>query len=174
MARAVLLCFLGDSTRQDYLCDESGEEDVMSSLRSILEGKHPTTYAVGPAATVLDAIGMMCRSHVGALLVNEHDMPIGILSDGDIMRRVLLERRDPSTTRVSDIMTREVVLVEPQVDPEEAMALMTERRVSQLPVVESRTVIGIISVGDLLQWQTRNQEHEIRTLKEYVSGAYPG
>jgi CBS domain-containing protein len=144
------------------------------SLRSILETKNRTIHAVGPTATVLDAIGMMCRSHVGALLVNEHDGPVGILSDGDIMTRVLLERRDPSTTRVADVMTREVVFVELQVEPEEAMTLMTERRVSQLPVVDSRTVIGIVSVGDLLRWQSRNQDYEIRTLKEYVSGAYPG
>jgi len=144
------------------------------SLRSILETKNRTIQAVGPTATVLDAIGMMCRSHVGALLVNEHDGPVGILSDGDIMTRVLLERRDPSTTRVADVMTREVVFVELQVEPEEAMTLMTERRVSQLPVVDSRTVIGIVSVGDLLRWQSRNQDYEIRTLKEYVSGAYPG
>ena len=144
------------------------------SLRSILETKNRTIHAVGPTATVLDAIGMMCRSHVGALLVNEHDGPVGILSDGDIMTRVLLERRDTSTTRVADVMTRDVVFVELHLEPEEAMTLMTERRVSQLPVVDGRTVVGIVSVGDLLRWQSRNQDYEIRTLKEYVSGAYPG
>lgn len=144
------------------------------SLRSILETKNRTIHAVGPTATVLDAIGMMCRSHVGALLVNEHDGPVGILSDGDIMTRVFLERRDPSTTRVADVMTREVVFVELHLEPEEAMTLMTERRVTQLPVVDGRTVVGIVSVADILRWHTRNQDYEIRTLKEYVSGAYPG
>jgi CBS domain-containing protein len=152
----------------------SSSEDVMSSLGSILERKNKSTDEVGPAATIFEAIGIMCRSHVGALLVNEHDRPIGILSDGDIMRRVLLEGRDPSTTRVADVMTRDVVAAELHMEPEEAMAVMTERRLSQLPVVESKTVVGIISVCDLLTWRSSDQEFEIRTLKEYVSGGYPG
>jgi CBS domain-containing protein len=146
----------------------------MSSLLGILEQKNRSIDAVGPAATILDAIGIMCRSHVGALLVDEHDRPVGILSDGDIMRRVLLEGRDPSTTRVADVMTRDVVVGDLHMEPEEAMALMTERRLSQLPVVEGTTVVGIISVCDLLLWRSSDQEFEIRSLKEYVSGGYPG
>jgi len=146
----------------------------MSSLRGILERKNKSIDAVGPAATILDAIGIMCRSHVGALLVDEHDRPIGILSDGDIMRRVLLEGRDPSTTRVADVMTRDVVVAEVHMEPEQAMAVMTERRLSQLPVVEGMTVVGILSVCDLLLWRSSDQEFEIRSLKEYVTGGYPG
>ena len=146
----------------------------MSVLRSILEGKDKTIHAVGPDDMVLDAVGKMCRSHVGALLVNEHDRPVGILSERDILTRVLLARRDPSTTRIADVMTREIVFVGLHTELEETMTLMMERRVRQLPVVESRTVVGIVSMSDLLRWQSRNQDYEIRTLKAYVSGPYAG
>jgi CBS domain-containing protein len=146
----------------------------MSALRTILEGKGSTVHYVGPEATVLEAVGRMCRSRIGALLVEEHDEAIGIISERDVMMRVVLEKRDPASTRVADIMTRNVLCIDPSQEPEQAMALMTEHRVRHLPVVEGRRVIGMLSIGDLVRWVSRNQDFEIRTLYEYVNGVYPG
>lgn len=144
----------------------------MGAIASILEEKDTTIRAVGPEATVFDAVGEMCRNHVRALLVEEHGAPVGIISERDIMMRVLLERRDPSTTTVADVMTRDIVCIRPDREPEEAMTLMAERHVRHLPVVDFGVVIGIVSMGDLVQWTNHNQEYEIRALKQYVYGGY--
>jgi CBS domain-containing protein len=133
----------------------------MSALRTILEGKDPTVEYVTPEATVLTAVEKMCRAHVGSLLVEANNEPIGILTERDIMSRLVLEQRDPSTTHVAEIMSRDV-------------ALMTERRVRHLPVVVENVVVGIISMGDLVRWASRNQEFEARVLRDYVIGIYPG
>jgi CBS domain-containing protein len=146
----------------------------MQTLRTVLETKPNVIHETTPTATVVDAVDQMCRAHVGALLVCEGEKPIGILSERDLLTRVILARRDPATTRVGDIMTREVVCIEPDVAPEEAMAVMTERRCRHLPVVQGGRVAGIVSIGDLVRWASRNQEYEIRMLDEYVAGRYPG
>ena len=116
----------------------------------------------------------MCQLRVGALLVVRFGKPVGILSERDIMTRFLLERRDPVDTKVEEVMTHEVLCIAPDRSPEEAMSIMTDRRVRHLPVMEGRSVIGIVSIGDLVRWASRNQEFEIRTLREYVSGVYAG
>ena len=146
----------------------------MGALRTILEDKDQTIHAVGPETSVLEAFGKMCQCRVGALLVEEDGHPIGILSERDIMTRLVLEQRDPAMTTVSEIMTPEVLCIDPDRSPEEAMSLMTARRVRHLPVVEGRSVVGIVSIGDLVRWASRNQDYEIRTLREYVSGVYAG
>ena len=146
----------------------------MSALRTILEGKGTTVQYVGPDVTVLEAVNRMCRSHIGALLVEEHDEAIGIITERDIMMRLVLEKRDPAGTRVADIMTRDVLCIDPDQEPEQAMAMMTEHRVRHLPVVEGRRVVGILSIGDLVRWASRNQDFEIRSLYDYVNGVYPG
>jgi len=146
----------------------------MGALRTILEEKDQIVHAVEPETSVLEAVGKMCQCHVGALLVEEFGCPVGIVSERDIMTRVVLEQRDPATTPVEEIMTREVLCIDPDRTPEEAMSLMTARRVRHLPVVEGRSVVGIISIGDLVRWASRSQDYEIRTLREYVSGVYAG
>lgn len=146
----------------------------MSALRTILERKGSTVHYVGPEVTVLEAVKRMCRNRIGALLVEEHDEAIGIISERDIMTRLVLERRDPESTRVLEIMTSHVLCIDPDQEPEQAMSLMTEHRVRHLPVVEGRHVIGVISIGDLVRWASKNQDFEIRVLRDYVNGVYPG
>jgi CBS domain-containing protein len=146
----------------------------MSALRTILDGKDKTVHYVGPEVTVRDAVATMCRKRIGALIVEENETPIGILSERDIMTRLVLEQRNPATTRVSDIMTRDVLCIGPDQEPEQAMAIMTERRVRHLPVVEAGKVVGIVSIGDLVRWVSHNQDFEIRVLRDYVYGIYPG
>jgi CBS domain-containing protein len=147
----------------------------MSALRTILDGKpDQTVHYVGPDATVHEAVSTMCKKRIGALLVEENGAPIGIISERDIMQRLVLERRDPASTRVADIMTRDVLCIDPDHEPEQVMAIMTERRVRHIPVVEGRTVVGLVSIGDLVRWVSRNQDFEIRALRDYVCGVYPG
>ncbi len=146
----------------------------MATLRTILQEKDATVHSVGPDSSVLEAVGKMCQLRVGALLVVRFGKPVGILTERDILTRFLLERRDPVDMVVEEIMTREVLCIAPDRPPEEAMSMMTDRLIRHLPVMEGRSVIGIVSIGDLVRWASRNQDYEIRTLREYVSGVYAG
>jgi CBS domain-containing protein len=146
----------------------------METLRPIIETKGTTIHSASPTETVLAAVDEMCRHHVGALLVMEDGAAVGILSERDMLTRVLLQRRDPATTKVADVMTSELVCVELDTSPNEAMRIMTERRCRHLPVVCDGKVIGLVSIGDLVRWASRSQEYEIRMLHEYVEGRYPG
>jgi signal-transduction protein with cAMP-binding, CBS, and nucleotidyltransferase domain len=145
----------------------------MSTIRTILDDKGWTIHAVGAEVNVFEAVSRMCRRRIGALLVNDNDKPIGIVSERDIMRRVVLERRDPSATSVAEVMTHELAFVLIDAAAEDAMALMIERRCRHLPVLQDGSVVGMVSMGDLVRSTTRNHEHEIRSLQEYVSGAPP-
>ena len=133
----------------------------------------PVKY-VGPECTAHEAVAKMCENRIGALLVEENQEPIGIVSERDVMTRLVLERRDPTSTSVREIMTKDVLCIDLDYEPEEVMALMTERRVRHLPVVEGGKVVGIISIGDLVRWVSHNQDFEIRVMRDYVAGVYPG
>jgi CBS domain-containing protein len=146
----------------------------METLHPILETKGKTIYRTAPDTPVLAAVDEMCRRHVGALLVVDGDNPVGIISERDLLKRVLLERRDPATTRVGEVMTKEIVCVEIDVSPGEAMRIMTERRCRHLPVMVDGKIAALVSIGDLVRWSSRNNEFEIRMLHEYVEGKYPG
>lgn len=147
----------------------------MSDLGGILGGKSSAIHAVGPQETVVEAVKEMCRHHVGALLVCEGDVTVGIVSERDVMSRLLLHRLDPATTSVGSIMTSEVVTIDIETEPDSAMRVMTERRCRHLPVTRDGRVVGIVSIGDLVRWVSQLREHEVQILREYVSGgAYPG
>ena len=147
----------------------------METLHAILEAKPQSgVYRTGVDDTVHAAVDEMCRCQVGALLVVDGDSPVGIVSERDLMIRVLLERRDPATTRVRDVMTTEVACVAIHASPSQAMRIMTEHRCRHLPVIVDRKIVEMLSIGDLVRWASRNQEYEIRMLREYLEGKYPG
>jgi signal-transduction protein with cAMP-binding, CBS, and nucleotidyltransferase domain len=144
----------------------------METVGEILKDKGRTIHFTSPGATIFDAVEAMCRHHVGALLVRAGvDAPGGILSERDVMTRVILAKRDPTTTLVEEVMTRSVVCVTPQTRAREAMAVMTERRCRHLPVVLDGRVVGMLSIGDLVRWASHEQEFEIRMLTDYVQGS---
>jgi len=148
---------------------------AMETLRPIIATKGTDIRKAKPSDTALAAVDEMCRHHVGALLVMEDDdLVVGILSERDMLTRVLLERKDPADTKVADVMTRNVVCVDLNTSPNEAMRIMTERRCRHLPVICDGTVIGLVSIGDLVRWVSQSQEYEIRVLHDYVEGRYPG
>ncbi|WP_437604043.1 CBS domain-containing protein [Sorangium sp. So ce590] len=144
----------------------------MDSVGEILNRKGRNVYTIAPEATVFEAVQSMCVRHVGALLVSIDGSPSGIISERDVMTRVILAWRDPATTPVAEVMTCEVVCVEPSTTARQAMAVMTERRCRHLPVVQDGRVVGMISIGDLVHWASREQEAEIKMLTEYVQGVY--
>jgi CBS domain-containing protein len=146
----------------------------MRPLDIILEDKGRAVHVIAPHAAVLEAVDMMCQAHVGALLVMQGDTLVGIFSERDLLNRVVLSRLDPALTCVGDVMTRSVVCVEADVSPDEAMAIITSRRVRHLPVVEGRRIVGVVSIGDLLRWAIHDREYAVEQLQEYVTGKYPG
>ena len=144
----------------------------MDTIGDILDEKGSEVVAIVPEATVLSAVETMCARHIGALLVATAEATLGIISERDVLTRVILERRDPAKTLVKQVMTHAVVCVRPSTKVREAMAVMTERRCRHLPVVAERAIIGIVSIGDLVRHASHEQEFEIRMLTEYVQGGY--
>jgi CBS domain-containing protein len=146
----------------------------MQPLDRILEEKGRRLFVTAPEATVLEAAELMSEARVGALLVMEGDTLVGIFSERDVMSRVVLRGLDPKRTYIREVMTRDVVCVENDVSPDDAMAIITGRRVRHLPVIQGRRVVGVVSIGDLVRWAIRDREQSIVQLNEYVIGRYPG
>jgi CBS domain-containing protein len=144
----------------------------VDTISDILDEKGSEVVAIGPDATVHAAVEMMCARHIGALLVATTESTLGIISERDVLTRVILERRDPTKTLVKQVMTHAVVCVRPNTKVREAMAVMTERRCRHLPVVSEWAIVGIVSIGDLVRHASHEQEFELRMLTEYVQGGY--
>lgn len=144
----------------------------METVGSIVEEKGSVVYVIPPDATAHAAVQMMCERRVGALLVATTQATLGIVSERDVLVRLILEHRDPQATPVSEVMTRAVVCVSPTTTAREAMAVMTERRCRHLPVVTEGAIVGIVSIGDLVRAASREQEFQLRMLTEYVHGGY--
>jgi CBS domain-containing protein len=144
----------------------------MATLHDILENKGRTIYKTRADATVREAVAAMSQARVGALLVTEAEQPVGIFSERDVLARVILEGRSPETTAVGDVMTEDVVCISMAASPEQAMAVMTERRVRHLPVVLDRKLVGLVSIGDLVRWASQQQKYEVEMLRDYLAGRY--
>lgn len=147
---------------------------TVDTIASILKEKGTSVHHASGEVTVLAAVEMMSARRIGALMVCEEGRPIGIFSERDLMTRVILAGRDPATTTVEEVMSKDVIFVEPTTRTEEAMAVMTERRCRHLPVVSEGRVVGLISIGDLVRWVSRDQQFQIRQLEDYICGKYPG
>jgi CBS domain-containing protein len=146
----------------------------MNTIRDVLESKGNDIYVTRPETTIDDAVVEMCRVKVGALLVVEKGRNVGIVSERDLMIRVLLAHRDPAKTLVREAMTSKVVRIDIDDTVHKAMATMTQRRCRHLPVVEDGEIVGMVSIGDLVRTVGQEQEYELRALHEYVEGRYPG
>ena len=142
----------------------------MTTAHDILRYKGRRVHSVRPDDTVLAALGVMAEHDIGAVLVLDGDELVGILTERDYARKVVLVGRASKDSPVSAIMTTKVVCVPPNRSIEDCMALMTERRVRHLPVVESGQVIGLVSIGDLVKATIDEQEFTINQLKNYIAG----
>jgi CBS domain-containing protein len=144
---------------------------IMETCADILRTKGSDVFTIAPSATIFEVIESMCTHRVGALLVCVDGAPRGIISERDVMARALLQRRALDTTRVEEVMTRDVVCIEPHTTVCAAMAVMTDRRCRHLPVVVEGRLVGLLSIGDLVRWVSREQQSEIKLLSEYIHGA---
>jgi CBS domain-containing protein len=138
------------------------------TVKHLLEQKGRNVWSIGPDATVLDAVAKMAEKDIGSLVVMDGEKLIGIITERHYSRNVVLKGKTSPTTLVRDIMERNVIHVPPEQSVELCMALMTNKRVRHLPVLEGTKVIGIVSIGDLLKFVISKQEFVIDQLEHYV------
>lgn len=142
----------------------------MATVQSVLKTKQPVFFSVPSNATVLDALKLMAEKEIGAVLVMEGEKVVGIFSERDYARRVILKGRYSHDTAVKEIMTRSVYYVGPNQTMEECMAQMTDKRIRHLPVVEKGNVIGVISIGDVVKTIISDQKELISGLENFIMG----
>src|SRR5579859_5155103 len=146
----------------------------VDTIESVLRFKGRQLWSIAPTATVYEAIARMSDAGVGALLVLSEGRLEGIISERDYARKVILKDRSSKDTPVWEIMTERVITTGPQVTVEECMRLMTENRIRHLPVVDGDRVVGVVSIGDLVNWTITAHEETIGQLQGYIEGRYPG
>jgi CBS domain-containing protein len=139
-------------------------------LSSILEEKSGDVLQIDGDATVFEAITRMVEANVGSLLVADEGEIVGIVTERDYLRRVTLEGRTDKETAVRDIMTSPLYVATPDTAIDECMALMTDRRIRHVPVVDEGKVVGVISIGDLVKFISKQQAFEIKYLTDYITG----
>ena len=141
----------------------------MSQVKHLLESKGNQIFTIAPDAPVLEAIKHMAEHRVGALLVMRGEKLVGVLSERDYARKVILQGRSSAQTAVSDIMSTEPITVSPDTDVFDCMRLCTDSRIRHLPVVQGDKVIGVISIGDLVKAVIDAQAEQIEHLQRYIT-----
>ncbi|MBI3041620.1 MAG: CBS domain-containing protein [Betaproteobacteria bacterium] len=143
----------------------------MTTVAQILNSKpDKTIYTTTPAASVFDAIKLMAEKNIGALVVMEGETVVGLITERDYARKIVLMARSSKDTRLCDIMTSPVMYVRPGQTSEECMVLMTEKRVRHLPVMDKGKLIGLVSIGDLVKDVISEQKFIIEQLERYIAG----
>lgn len=143
----------------------------MTIVAQVLKEKGSTVWSVPPNATVYQALELMAEKGIGAVLVLDGEKIVGILSERDYARKVILKGKSSRDTRVSEIMTPAVYYVQPHQTIEECMALMTAKHIRHLPVVDQGKLVGIISIGDVVKAMIADKEFMIQTLEKYITGS---
>ena len=140
----------------------------MKTVNQLLEGKTKGLCTVGPETRVYDALKLMAEKDIGALLVVHNEKLVGILSERDYARKVILQGKSSQDTLVRGIMTERVICVQPANTVEECMAIMTDKRIRHLPVIENDRLIGMLSIGDLVKETISEQQFMIKQLESYI------
>lgn len=144
------------------------------TIGAILKAKgHSRVLSIAPTQTVFEAIQMLAEHDIGALMVLDNGRLVGILSERDYARKGVLHGHPSKETLVAQIMTSPVFSVTSRATVDECMSLMTDRRIRHLPVVDGETVVGLVSIGDLVKWIIGGHEKTIQELAGYIAGAYP-
>ena len=143
-------------------------------ISAVLKRKGGEIWSIRPEATVYEAVEMLADKGIGALLVMAEGRLVGILSERDYARKVILKGKASKQTLVNEIMTSPVFTVTPQETVDQCMTLMTNRRIRHLPVVQDDKLMAILSIGDLVKWIITAQEETIQHLEDYITGKYPG
>jgi CBS domain-containing protein len=150
----------------------NGETIMAETIAWILKGKSDEIWSVAPDVTVYDALALMAEKSVGALLVVENGALVGIVSERDYARKIVLMGRHSQDTPVRDIMTKEVYGVHHEPTAEECMALMTDKHIRHLPVCKDGKLAGVISIGDVVKAIMTQQKVTIENLENYIMGKY--
>lgn len=148
--------------------------DLTDTLRLVLKDKGRIVWHVSPDACVYDAIEIMADKFVGALMVISEGKLVGVVSERDYARKVILQGKSSKQTQVKEIMTSPAIFVTPEETVEDCMRIMTAKNIRHLPVVENEEVMGIVSIGDLVKWMISAQQQTISQLHNYITNKYPG
>ena len=135
----------------------------------VLASKGSQVWSISPDATVFAGLTLMADKNIGALLILENDRPVGIMSERDYARKIILEGRSSRDTKVRSIMTTRLVSVHPSDSVEHAMALMTQEHIRHLPVMDGDSVLGLVSIGDLVKAMITQQQFTIEQLERYIA-----
>lgn len=142
----------------------------MKILQRVLDTKGSEVFSIGPGASVFDALEEMAKRDVGALIVMEDGQVVGIFSERDYARKIILAGKSSRETPVRDIMTDRVIYARPDLTLEQCLALMTDKRIRHLPVLRGDDLVGVVSIGDLVKGIIEDQRFLISQLENYVSG----
>jgi CBS domain-containing protein len=142
----------------------------MGKVRDILRSKGSEVFTVGPDTSVYDGIELMCTKNVGGLLITENGKPIGIFTERDYARKVILKGKSSKTTTLGEIMTSKLITVTSDHTVEDCMEVMTDKKIRHLPVVDGDQLIGLISIGDVVRFVIREQRDIIDQLEHYITG----
>jgi CBS domain-containing protein len=145
---------------------------MMATVKDVLGDKGHSVWTISPDAKVIEALELMAEKNVGALVVTHEGELVGILSERDYARKVILKDRTSLETPVRDIMTRGVYYVSPDTSTQECMAMMSKNRIRHLPVIHNKKLIGIISIGDIVRSVVSEQKTAIDHLENYIIGKY--
>ena len=148
--------------------------NIDSTVGNILQHKGGQIWSVMPSTTVFDAIKTLAERNVGAVLVMDGDALVGIFTERDYTRKIILQGRSSMTTRVGEVVSSPVQTVTPEDTVESCMKLMTERRIRHLPVLNGGKVAGVISIGDLVNWIISTQKAALEQMHRYLAGGVPG
>ncbi len=142
----------------------------MKTAKDLLKDKGYDVWSIGPSDFVFNAVKLMAEKEVGALMVMEGSKVVGVISERDYARKVILKERSSKATRVNEIMTTHVLYTQPDRTVEECMTLMTEKHIRHLPVMEGGRLLGVISIGDLVKSIIAEQRFVIEQLERYITG----
>jgi CBS domain-containing protein len=142
-------------------------------IAALLERKGSAVHAIAPTLSIFEAVAEMNRLRIGAIVILEGGKLAGIFTERDVLRRVVGDAVDPRKTRVSEVMTRNVMTVTPEATVEEVASLFTEKRCRHLPVVSDDRLVGLISIGDISRWVADSHRAEAEHLRNYIAGGLP-
>jgi CBS domain-containing protein len=148
---------------------------MITTLEVLIEGKGSLVVSGKPTDSIFDCVMLMKNARIGSLLIMKGDKILGMFTERDLMQTVIPERLDMERTPVSDVMNRDVICVPPSTTTEEAMSIMTEKRVRHLPVIVDAKLLGLVSIGDVTKWLSdshRQKIQEIDDLVHYINGGY--
>ena len=148
--------------------------EISGTISAILREKGAAIHSISPEATVYEAIETMAERNIGALLVMTGQRLVGIISERDYTRKIALKGKQSKQTPVSEIMLAPVISVADDASVEECMELMTQHRIRHLPVLDGERVVGVVSIGDLINWIIKTQREVLNSMEDFISGKYPG